>query len=1066
MNLRKLLIVLSLVTGITSLAQTLNLNQFGIEDGLPQSSIYTMLQDYNGNIWFGTMAGVSKYNGLRFENFSKKDSLAEYRVTSSCLDKAGNIWFGHWNGGISKYSPASLKFHPVNTGNFVISSTITSIVLDNNGTLWFATSEHGLISYTPTADELQKVSDTETGTFKLIDKKAGLPSNKINNLSVDVYGAIYIATGNGLVKTIDGKKFETIYNLPSSLITAVLSDSKGNLWVGTEDKGITRIHLSNKEVKTYTTSDGGLSFNHVKTIIEDVDKNIFIGTFGGGVSKYLPALEANKYQGPLFQTISTAQGLSNDKVMSILQDRERNIWIGTYLNLNQYFDEQFEIFGEREKIKNSLVWSVIQAKNGKYWIGTEGGLVEFTKNDHSSKNTFINRTGGNGTTTNTTSLLEDAKGNIWYTNYTTGVSRFNPTNNNTTNYTISNGLCNNEVNGISNDRDGNIWFATNNGAGKFNINTEKFESYTTKEGLGSNKIFTIYKDSKQNLWFGCLGGELTMYDGTSFKKFSEKEGYNNFFTLCITEDNRGNMWFGSFEKGLYRYDGKSFKNYTTKDGMTSDQSFMLVCDNLNNLWIGNNQGIDKFNLKDELFKHYGKQDGFLGVEINPNAVFKDTDGNLWFGSIIGLVKYTSKSEKNNQVEPILVLDYPRLFFNKIEIKDDHVFRYDQNHFTFDFVGASLTNPKRVTYKYMLEGHDLDWSPPQKQNYVTYSLLNPGKYTFKVKSANNDGVWNKEPASFIFTIKPPFWRTWWFWSIVGVVLIAVIIVFVQYRERKLKEQNQILEQKVLERTEELRKEKEIVELQNQNIRDSIDYAKRIQEAVFVPMETIHKNLPNSFIFFRPKDVVSGDFYWVHNKNGKIIFAMADCTGHGVPGAFMSIIGNNLLSNVVKEMGIVTPSLILDELSKQIDEMLNPNQDGRKVKDGMDIAVCAYNPITKVLEFAGAHNAMYHVRKGELKEYKADKQPVGKTMMHDASFKFNNHTINIEPGDYVFLFTDGYADAIGGPKRTKFFYPPFRKLLAENTALPLDAQQKKLEDTLNEWLGSREQVDDIAIMGVKF
>jgi ligand-binding sensor domain-containing protein/serine phosphatase RsbU (regulator of sigma subunit) len=1056
MNLKRLLILLALIANLVTSAQTLNLNQFGIEDGLPQSSIYTMLQDYNGNIWFGTMAGVSKYNGLRFENFSKRDSLAEYRVTSSCLDKAGNIWFGHWNGGISKYSPASLKFHTVNTGSNSITSAINSITLDKNGTVWFGTNTQGLLSYTPTADELQKVSDKEAGNFNLVDKKAGLPSNKINNISVDANGVIYIATGDGLVKTVNGKTFETIKNIPSVLITSVLADHNGNIWVGTEDKGVTRINLSSNQAKTYTINEG-LAFNNVRTMIEDADNNIFIGTFGGGV---------NKYQGPLFQTISTIQGLSNDKVLSILQDRERNIWIGTYLNLNQYFDEQFEIFGENEGLKNSLVWSVIQAKNGKYWIGTEGGLVEFTKDANSAKNTFVNRTGGKGATTNTTALLEDSKGNIWYTNYMNGVSRFNPSSNNTVNYTTKDGLCNNEVNGISSDKDGNIWFATNKGAGKFDINTEKFTCFTTKEGLGSNKIFTIYKDSKQNLWFGCLAGDLTMYNGNTFTKFSEKEGYNNQYTLCITEDSKGNMWFGSFEKGLFKYDGKLFKNYTIKDGATSDQSFMLVCDNLNNLWIGNNQGIDKFNLKDEIFKHYGKQDGFLGVEINPNAVFKDTEGNLWFGSIIGLVKYTSKSEKNNQVEPILVLDYPRLFFNQSVIPNDHVFKYNQNHFTFDFVGASLTNPKRVTYKYMLEGHDLDWSPPQKQNYVTYSSLNPGTYTFKVKSANNDGVWNKEPASFSFTVKPPFWKTWWFWSIVGIIVICLVIAFVRYRMRQLKERNEILEQKVLERTEELRKEKEVVERQNQNIIDSIDYAKRIQDAVFVPMETIHKNLPESFIFFQPKDIVSGDFYWVHNKNGKVIFAMADCTGHGVPGAFMSIIGNNLMNNVVKEQGITTPSLILDELSKQIGEMLNHNADGRKVKDGMDIAVCAYNPVTKVLEYAGAHNAMYHVRKGELKEIKADKQPIGKTILHDHSFKFNNNTINIESGDFVFLFTDGYADAIGGPKRSKFFYPPFRKMLAENTVLPLDQQQQKLADALKAWLGNREQVDDVAVMGVKF
>lgn len=203
-----------------------------------------------------------------------------------------------------------------------------------------------------------------------------------------------------------------------------------------------------------------------------------------------------------------------------------------------------------------------------------------------------------------------------------------------------------------------------------------------------------------------------------------------------------------------------------------------------------------------------------------------------------------------------------------------------------------------------------------------------------------------------------------------------------------------------------------------------------------------------------------------RTEKWFFAIADCTGHGVPGAFMSLIGYNLLNTIVKDRAITQPSLILDELSKQITVTLNQNAEGGKVKDGMDIAVCSYHPATRMLEYAGAHNAMYHVRKGVLTEYKSDKQPIGKTSMHDPGFKFTPHSIAIEKDDLVYLFTDGYCDAIGGPKKTKFFYPPFRKLLTDISTQPLDQQQKKLTDTINDWLGGREQVDDIAVMGVRF
>ena len=847
--------------------------------------------------------------------------------------------------------------------------------------------------------------------------------------------------------------------------TAVLLDHKRNLWVGTEDRGLLRIQLDSKKTRRFTNKEG-LGNGTIKCLIEDYSGNIFIGTYGSGVSKFIRSLEENGYEGPLFQSISSIQGLSNDKVFSMLQDREKNIWIGTALNLNQYFDEQFELFGQNEGLNNSLIWSIIASKSGNIWLGTEGGLIEAQRTGNPGQFDFKNRTSSKkGKITNTTALFEDKKGNIWFTNYGNGASRYNPTTKQIDNFTVSEGLCSNEVNAIASDANDNIWFATNNGASVYDAATEKFNTVLPTQ-VGGTKIFTLFKDSKGVLWLGCLNGKLTAYDGKTFRKFGPQEGYDNLLTVSIAEDKQHNLWFGSFEKGLFKYDGKTFKNYSTKDGASSDQVLMLIEDQHGNLWIGNNQGIDKFNIKSETFKHYGRQDGFLGVEINPNAVTQDQEGNIWFGSIIGMVKYNSSDEKSNLVEPVLTLGPPRLFYKEIAIPEDHQFSYRQNHFTFDFSGASLTNPKRVKYKYMLEGYDHDWSPAQKQNFATYSNLPSGSYTFKVKASNNDDVWNKEPITFTFTITPPFWKTTWFWTLIGLALGSGVLAFVRYRELKLKKANRILEEKVLERTEELRKEKEVVERQNQNIKDSIDYAQRIQEAVFVPQATIAKLLPDFFILFKPKDIVSGDFYWVNQYKGKIIFALGDCTGHGVPGAFMSIIGYNLLNNAVLTKGIHVPSLILDELSREISNTLSANDEGQKVKDGMDIAICAYDPSTGELQFAGAHNSMYHVRKGLLNEIKSDKQPVGKTAMHDSSFKFTNHSLLIEKGDAVFLFTDGYADSIGGPKRTKFYYPPFRKVIAEGTALSSKEQKEQLETILKDWLGEREQVDDIAILGVRF
>ncbi|MFI5164298.1 MAG: two-component regulator propeller domain-containing protein [Bacteroidia bacterium] len=1039
-------------------AQTINLNQFGIEEGLPQSSIYTMLQDKNGNIWVGTMSGVSKYNGLSFETFNKKDGLAENRVTSSCLDKDGNIWFGHWSGGISKYDAAKKEFKEVTPGKIESKKTINCILQDKQGAIWFGTDGQGVIR-------------CENGNFTQLTSKNGLAGDVVNALMENKGGSVWIGTTSGITVS-NGKLSAYDRRLPSNSIRSLFVDSKGNTWIGSTDKGVFRIG-TDKQVKVYNASNG-LANDNVRVIFEDANGTIFLGTYGGGVSKYLPQLEANGCKGPVFQTISSKQGLSNDRVLSIIQDREKNIWIGTYLNLNQYFDEQFEIYGSNEGLNNSLIWSVIQDKKGNFWIGTEGGLIQF-ENISATSFRFNKITGKEGEILNTSALYEDVKGNIWYTDFGKGLSRYNPSTKKIDTYTVEkSGLTVNEIYSIAGDKEGNIWIGTNKGGlMKFDISTEKFTLLTSKDGIGSDQIYTLFRDSKNRIWLGTLSGALTMYDPAAtsggFKTFTEKEGYPSKFTLCITEDAKGNIWFGTFDMGIYKYDGTTFKNYSTKDGLSSNTPFLLTCDDKNNLWIGTGLGIDRFNLKDETFKHYEKEDGFLGVEINPNAVCKDKDGALWFGSIIGLVKYNSKNEKNNQVEPITTIKNPRLFFQEAEIPADHVFGWSNNHFTFDFIGTSLTNPKRVKYRYMLEGLDKDWSPIVKENSVTYPHLNAGEYIFKVRSCNNDGVWNAEPVTFHFIITPPFWKTTWFWALCGISGLLIVILFVKWRERKLKKENMILEQKVVERTEVIRNQNIELEKKNENITDSIDYAKRIQQAVFVSTEEMQSYPFEHFLFFKPKAIVSGDFYWSYKKNDDNFFiAAGDCTGHGVPGAFMSLIGYNMLNYAIKDLGLEKPSAVLGMLRNLILDTLKGNsKDEKAMKDGMAMAFIHMDMKKKQLQFSGSYNPLYLVRGAELTEFKGDRIPIGHTGESDQQQgNFTEHLVEIKKGDIIYIFSDGYADQIGGPDKKKFFYGPFKQLLQNIGNLPMNEQKKKLDDTITSWMGDREQLDDITVIGIRF
>ncbi len=288
---------------------------------------------------------------------------------------------------------------------------------------------------------------------------------------------------------------------------------------------------------------------------------------------------------------------------------------------------------------------------------------------------------------------------------------------------------------------------------------------------------------------------------------------------------------------------------------------------------------------------------------------------------------------------------------------------------------------------------------------------------------------------------------------------------------LSENERVLEQKVVARTEEVVKQKEEIELKTKELEilfkqvtDSIHYAKRIQEAILPPNNLVKQILPESFVLYKPKDIVSGDFYWIDKKNDWCYFAAVDCTGHGVPGAFMSIVGYNLLKDILKNTESIEPSIIMDKMNDGVATTLHTNTtSGKQTKDGMDMTLCALNYKTLMLQFSGAFNPLYIIRNNELIQYKADKFPVG--MFIGEKQNFTNNLIQLQKGDSVYIFSDGYADQFGGPKGKKFMAGNFRQLLSDVSKLPIEKQKNILDQTIEDWRGNLEQVDDILIIGVK-
>ena len=272
--------------------------------------------------------------------------------------------------------------------------------------------------------------------------------------------------------------------------------------------------------------------------------------------------------------------------------------------------------------------------------------------------------------------------------------------------------------------------------------------------------------------------------------------------------------------------------------------------------------------------------------------------------------------------------------------------------------------------------------------------------------------------------------------------------------------EVLEEKVQERTLEIEEQKELVEEKQKDILDSITYAKRLQDAILPPVSFIKKFLPDSFLVYKPKDIVAGDFYWMERSDDNILIAAADCTGHGVPGALVSVVCSNALNRTVKEFHITEPGKILDKVRELVLETFEKSESN--VQDGMDISLCCINTKTNEVQWSGAYNSLWYIQNGAIHEVSADKQPIGK---NDKPVPFNTHKLNLQKGDTLYLFTDGYADQFGGPKGKKFKYKQMEELLLANASKPMDEQKDVLENTLEKWKGTLEQVDDILIIGIR-
>jgi len=1039
-------------------AQKYHFDVYSVKEGLAQSGVYAVKQDKQGVLWIGTASGLSKFNGKDFENFTTEHGLADGAVKAIYIDKKEAIWVGHTDGGVTRIIGKDKKV-VLNIG-----ADITSFSEDDEGNLWVTSFKSGAIKITNPYS-----TNTDSIVFKQFKGQEGL-SDIVFSVTKLKNGTVCFITDVG-VKTYNSQKNEfsnfVIKDMPSYFqIICMIERKNGDLWFGTYNGGAYEYIKSESKLKIYDVRDG-LAGNWITSLFEDNKNNLWIGTWGGGITTVNQLKQ--------IKSITLEKGLIDDKIRCIEGDREGNILFGTKENgLLLYKGEQFVSFTKDEGLIDNQVWSILDDSE-QTWIATNKGISKI-KNNKVVKNYNYN----NGLPFEEVRFIKkDNLGNIWIGTWGGGVMQLNPRSDRfEVNFRINSFMNQPLITALEVDKTNNLWVGTTDGLVYYEIKNQLADRLTQNHGLAGNDITVVYSDSKNNVWVGSRGRGISKIKGADIKKVDLKI---KFTPTCIIEDKGGKILIGTEGKGVLVFDGeKIVKEITVKDGLLSDYISLINIDDKGNYWIGTNKGLNEFDLTNQKFYSYGQKMGFIGIESKNNATYKNKEGNLWFGTIKGAVKLNTKAINENTLEPLTYITRLRVNLEDRPLSENLELNYREKSVTFDYSSICFTNPDQVYYQVMLEGADEDWRPLTQQTFATYSPLPPGKYTFKVKASNNNGIWNSEPVMYSFEITPPIWQKPWFIALCGFIVLLIVVVFIKFRERQLIKEKLILEEKVIERTEEVVQKSAEIEQKNKDIIDSITYAKRIQDSILPSDEAFVRELTDTFVLFQPKDIVSGDFYWLYRKDDKILFASVDCTGHGVPGAFMSIVGYNLLDKIVGEYGITEPSEILNQLNKGVEETLRKDADKSAIKDGMDITLCSFDKKTKILEYAGAYNPLYIVSTNvladkettlvpdmetesgvKLYEIKADRFPIGSYA--ESTSRYTNHVIKLSKGDTVYLFSDGFADQFGGPSGKKFRYKQFKQLFLEINAKSMDEQKQILEKSLADWKGSMEQIDDVIVIG---
>jgi serine phosphatase RsbU (regulator of sigma subunit) len=1038
-------------------------------------SLHQLYEDKNGHVWFSytDTSAITKfsYETKTFTHYVY-DSVNKYKLPKEFIasqfyeDSEDRFWIPTWGGGLLLFDRKTEKFktfdvnYKFSNGKSFVGQTVRNIFeIEKNKFVISFFQE--LPRAFPVIYDLKKNTITEFPFETYTSNLSEAAADKIKYYSTITHttffdkenqiiwfggysGVIMVDLKNKISKRVSGKQFNDEARINLDNVQDFIIDHDNNLWCTTSNSGIMIINRKTLKV-TYHKQTGNCATcvgeNGINNFTKDKDNNIWVFSASKGLSICAPYTQLIKIKK----------------------------W------------EEFDLDYENPSGQSVPLQQMLIKQNNKLYMSSAKGISVY---DFINDSVYPNITFGKTPFENIIHTIKFGKNNTIELGRNTNERRYNSQfciyNETTKKFKDYSSIKHFFDINFSNDTSGPsyVFSGRYNYLLKYNYNTNNFDSlYTFPEDklplpnhglkLKNNKLF--FRMPKGGFMiFDEVTKKIKIFSSENYDiEFKDKYIFSTFYT------NRNSILIGT-EKGLYEFDIESEKiiNHSKLAGFRNATIYNIFEDNYTNIWFTLGSELVKLNTKNKKYDVFNKQLGFNNFQFSIMNYFIHT---AYYGNYVfypnkkGLTYFNVEELKLPNEKPIisifetLVNDSIRnLDLNTIELKAI------ENNLSFHLITNQIYTPSTGKFSYQLIGLD-DKIKILKNNEIELQNLSPGNYTLKIFYKNIFGI-ESDAYELKFTILKPFWKTWWFILLCTLLIVFILRLLIKKREKDLLKKQQQLENIVNERTAELvirskeiETQKHIIEEKQKETIDSIKYAQRIQNALLASKTLLNKHLKNYFIYFNPKDLVSGDFYWASEINNKFYFIVADSTGHGIPGAFMSLLNINFLNEAINEKLIENPSEILDYVRTKLIQGLAEDGSEEGGKDGMDCSLVCIDFIKMEFTYSCANNPIIYISNNTIIELEANRMPVGKSPKD--TVKFKNNTIKYHNGDIFYLFTDGYADQFGGEKGKKLKHKNLRDYLFKIHQTSILEQKELLSREFNQWKGNLEQIDDVCVVGIK-